>query len=116
MDVKSLLVLKPLCIPPGLFPLPHGSLLVLTGSSLSFHRIGRRPVFLICILIQGLFGLGIAFVPHFYVFMAFRFVVGAAVSGIMIAVVSLGEWEALALRQQMWPHKTQEQKRAQNKA
>lgn len=107
MDVKSPLVPKSLCIPPGLFPLPLGSLQVLTGSSLSFHRIGRRPVFLICILLQGVFGLGTAFVPHFYVFMAFRCVVGAAVSGIMIAVVSLGEWDALALRQQMWPHKTQ---------
>ncbi|XP_041344789.1 solute carrier family 22 member 13-like [Pyrgilauda ruficollis] len=54
-------------------------------------RIGRRPVFLICILIQGVFGLGIAFVPHFYVFMAFRCVVGAAVSGIMIVGVSLDQ-------------------------
>uniref|UniRef100_A0A8C3TKM3 Major facilitator superfamily (MFS) profile domain-containing protein n=1 Tax=Catharus ustulatus TaxID=91951 RepID=A0A8C3TKM3_CATUS len=41
-------------------------------------RIGRRPVFLICMLIQGVVGLGTAFVPHFYVFMAFRFVVGAS--------------------------------------
>uniref|UniRef100_A0A8C3P558 Major facilitator superfamily (MFS) profile domain-containing protein n=1 Tax=Cyanoderma ruficeps TaxID=181631 RepID=A0A8C3P558_9PASS len=60
-------------------------------------RIGRRPVFLICILIQAVFGLGTAFVPHIYVFMAIRCVVGAAVSGIMVTVVSLGEWEALAL-------------------
>uniref|UniRef100_A0A8C3M9V4 Uncharacterized protein n=1 Tax=Geospiza parvula TaxID=87175 RepID=A0A8C3M9V4_GEOPR len=50
-------------------------------------RIGRRPVFLTCILLQGVFGLGTAFVPHFYVFMAFRCVVGAAVSGIMIALL-----------------------------
>uniref|UniRef100_A0A8B9P0Z8 Solute carrier family 22 member 13 n=1 Tax=Apteryx owenii TaxID=8824 RepID=A0A8B9P0Z8_APTOW len=35
-------------------------------------RIGRRPVILISILIQGLFGVGIAFVPHFYLYMAFR--------------------------------------------
>uniref|UniRef100_A0A8C4KS95 Solute carrier family 22 member 13-like n=1 Tax=Dromaius novaehollandiae TaxID=8790 RepID=A0A8C4KS95_DRONO len=41
-------------------------------------RIGRRPVILISILIQGLFGLGTAFVPHFYVYMAFRCVVGAS--------------------------------------
>ncbi|XP_062361274.1 solute carrier family 22 member 13-like [Cinclus cinclus] len=62
-------------------------------------RIGRRPVFLICILIQGVFGLGIAFVPHFYVFMAFRCVVGAAVSGIMITVVSLvTEWVGVSSR------------------
>ncbi|KAL9868165.1 solute carrier family 22 member 13-like [Geothlypis trichas] len=62
-------------------------------------RIGRRPVFLICILLQGVFGLGTAFVPHFYVFMAFRCVVGAAVSGIMIAVVSLAtEWVGVSHR------------------
>uniref|UniRef100_A0A8C3Q4N6 Uncharacterized protein n=1 Tax=Geospiza parvula TaxID=87175 RepID=A0A8C3Q4N6_GEOPR len=62
-------------------------------------RIGRRPVFLTCILLQGVFGLGTAFVPHFYVFMAFRCVVGAAVSGIMIAVVSLAtEWVGVSHR------------------
>uniref|UniRef100_A0A8C3TIR7 Major facilitator superfamily (MFS) profile domain-containing protein n=2 Tax=Catharus TaxID=9184 RepID=A0A8C3TIR7_CATUS len=60
-------------------------------------RIGRRPVFLICMLIQGVVGLGTAFVPHFYVFMAFRFVVGAAVSGIMITVVPL-EWVGVSYR------------------
>lgn len=102
MDVKSPLVLKSLCIPPGLFfSLPMWSLRILTVSFLFFHRIGRRPVLLICILIQSVFGLGIAFVPHFYVYMAFRCVVATAVSGIMITVVSLGEWEALALRQQI---------------
>lgn len=105
MDIKSPLVVKSLCIPPGLFPLPMECLQVLTGPSLFFHRIGRRPVFLICMLIQGVVGLGTAFVPHFYVFMAFRFVVGAAVSGIMITVVPLGEWKALALRQQTRPLK-----------
>ncbi|KAL2307154.1 hypothetical protein Nmel_000102 [Mimus melanotis] len=62
-------------------------------------RIGRRPVLLICMLIQSVFGLGIAFVPHFYVFIAFRFVVAAAVSGIMITVVSLGtEWVGVSYR------------------
>uniref|UniRef100_A0A8C3XY10 Major facilitator superfamily (MFS) profile domain-containing protein n=1 Tax=Catharus ustulatus TaxID=91951 RepID=A0A8C3XY10_CATUS len=62
-------------------------------------RIGRRPVFLICMLIQGVVGLGTAFVPHFYVFMAFRFVVGAAVSGIMITVVPLAtEWVGVSYR------------------
>lgn len=68
-----------------------GCLQVLTGSSLFFHRVGRRPVLLISILIQSVFGLGSAFVQDFYVFMALRCVVGAAVSGILIVVVSLGE-------------------------
>uniref|UniRef100_A0A8D2PRV8 Solute carrier family 22 member 13 n=1 Tax=Zosterops lateralis melanops TaxID=1220523 RepID=A0A8D2PRV8_ZOSLA len=35
-------------------------------------RIGRRPVFLISILIQAVFGLAVAFSPHIYVFMALR--------------------------------------------
>ncbi|XP_056341146.1 solute carrier family 22 member 13-like isoform X1 [Oenanthe melanoleuca] len=62
-------------------------------------RIGRRPVFLICMLLQAVFGLATAFVPHFYVFIAFRFVVGAAVSGIMITVVSLvTEWVGVSYR------------------
>ncbi|KAM4790803.1 solute carrier family 22 member 13-like isoform 1-T1 [Cyanocitta cristata] len=62
-------------------------------------RIGRRPVLLICILIQSVFGLGIAFVPHFYVYMAFRCVVASAVSGIMITVVSLvTEWVGVSYR------------------
>ncbi|NXC82524.1 S22AD protein, partial [Cercotrichas coryphoeus] len=62
-------------------------------------RIGRQPVFLICMLIQAVFGLATAFVPHFYVFIAFRFVVGAAVSGIMITVVSLvTEWVGVSYR------------------
>ncbi|XP_050192490.1 solute carrier family 22 member 13-like [Myiozetetes cayanensis] len=62
-------------------------------------RIGRRPVFLICMLLQGVFGLAVAFVPHFYVYMAIRCVVGAAVSGIMITVVSLAtEWVGISFR------------------
>uniref|UniRef100_A0A8D0KZ28 S22AD protein n=1 Tax=Strix occidentalis caurina TaxID=311401 RepID=A0A8D0KZ28_STROC len=50
-------------------------------------RVGRRPIFLISILLQGLFGVGVAFVPHFYVYVAFRCVVGASVSGILITAV-----------------------------
>ncbi|NXL85028.1 S22AD protein, partial [Alectura lathami] len=62
-------------------------------------RIGRRPVLLICILIQSVFGLGIAFVPHFYVYMAVRFVVATAVSGIMITALSLAtEWVGVSYR------------------
>ncbi|XP_066170698.1 solute carrier family 22 member 13-like [Sylvia atricapilla] len=62
-------------------------------------RIGRRPAFLICILIQAVFGLAAAFVPHIYLFMAIRFVVGAAVSGIMVIVVSLAtEWVGISHR------------------
>ncbi|GAB0185012.1 solute carrier family 22 member 13-like [Grus japonensis] len=62
-------------------------------------RIGRRPVFLICLVFQGLFGVGIAFVPHFYVYMAFRCVVGASVSGILITALALAtEWVGVSSR------------------
>ncbi|NWX77130.1 S22AD protein, partial [Alca torda] len=56
-------------------------------------RIGRRPIFLISVFLQGLFGVGLAFVPHFYVYMALRCVTGASVSGILITDLSLAtEW------------------------
>ncbi|XP_017684151.1 PREDICTED: solute carrier family 22 member 13-like isoform X1 [Lepidothrix coronata] len=62
-------------------------------------RIGRRPVILISVILQGLFGLGIAFVPHFYVYMAFRCVVGASVSGITMTILSLAtEWIGVSSR------------------
>ncbi|KAM7123866.1 LOW QUALITY PROTEIN: solute carrier family 22 member 13-like [Ciconia maguari] len=62
-------------------------------------RIGRQPIFLISILLQGLFGVGIAFVPHFYVYMAFRCVVGASVSGILITTLALAtEWVGVSSR------------------
>ncbi|KAL9869768.1 solute carrier family 22 member 13-like [Geothlypis trichas] len=62
-------------------------------------RIGRRPVILISIFLQGLFGLGIAFVPDFYVYMAFRCVVGASVSGITMTFLALAtEWIGVSSR------------------
>uniref|UniRef100_A0A8C3P0F1 Major facilitator superfamily (MFS) profile domain-containing protein n=1 Tax=Cyanoderma ruficeps TaxID=181631 RepID=A0A8C3P0F1_9PASS len=59
-------------------------------------RIGRRPVFLICILIQAVFGLGTAFVPHIYVFMAIRCVVGAAPEPLFF--LSATEWVGVSYR------------------
>ncbi|NXF86057.1 S22AD protein, partial [Eubucco bourcierii] len=62
-------------------------------------RIGRRPVILIAVILQGLFGLGVAFVPHFYVYMAFRCVVGASVSGITMTILALAtEWIGVSSR------------------
>ncbi|NXG74833.1 S22AD protein, partial [Baryphthengus martii] len=62
-------------------------------------RIGRRPVILISIFLQGLFGVGIAFVPHFYVYMAFKCVVGASVSGITMTLLALAtEWIGVSSR------------------
>ncbi|NWU64764.1 S22AD protein, partial [Pterocles burchelli] len=62
-------------------------------------RIGRRLVILISIFLQGLFGIGIAFVPHFYVYMAFRCIVGASVSGITMTILALAtEWVGVSSR------------------
>uniref|UniRef100_A0A8C3Q519 Uncharacterized protein n=1 Tax=Geospiza parvula TaxID=87175 RepID=A0A8C3Q519_GEOPR len=62
-------------------------------------RFGRRPVILISVFLQGLIGLGIAFVPHFYVYMAFRCVLGASVSGITMTFLALAtEWIGVSSR------------------
>ncbi|KFR17425.1 Solute carrier family 22 member 13, partial [Opisthocomus hoazin] len=62
-------------------------------------RVGRRPIFLISTLLQCLFGVGIAFVPHFYVYIAFKCVVGAAGSGILITALALAtEWVGVSFR------------------
>ncbi|XP_061210794.1 solute carrier family 22 member 13-like [Neopsephotus bourkii] len=62
-------------------------------------RIGRRPVILISIFLQGLFGVATAFVPHFDVYMAFRCVVGASVAGITMTILSLAtEWVGVSHR------------------
>ncbi|NXI41532.1 S22AD protein, partial [Galbula dea] len=62
-------------------------------------RIGRRTVILISVLLQGLFGLGTAFVPDFYVYMAFRCVVGASVTGITMTILALAtEWIGVSSR------------------
>ncbi|KAM6281340.1 solute carrier family 22 member 13-like [Porphyrio hochstetteri] len=62
-------------------------------------RFGRRPIFLISLLLQCLFSVGIAFVPHFYVYMAFRCVVGVSVSGILMTSLALGtEWVGVSSR------------------
>ncbi|KAM9308189.1 solute carrier family 22 member 13-like [Gastrophryne carolinensis] len=56
-------------------------------------RIGRRPVILISILLMVTFGVGSAFVTHFYVYMVLRCVVGMALSGIMMNnLVLVAEW------------------------
>eukprot|EP00079_Xenopus_tropicalis_P026679 XP_012820545.2 PREDICTED: LOW QUALITY PROTEIN: solute carrier family 22 member 13 [Xenopus tropicalis] len=47
-------------------------------------RIGRRPVILLSMLLQLVFGLSAAFAPHFYVYTAFRVSVGTSMSGLMI--------------------------------
>ncbi|OCT73833.1 solute carrier family 22 member 13 [Xenopus laevis] len=56
-------------------------------------RIGRRPVILMSMSMQLTFGLAAAFAPHFYVYMAFRWVVGTSMSGLSINnLVLVAEW------------------------
>ncbi|XP_044858770.1 solute carrier family 22 member 13-like isoform X1 [Mauremys mutica] len=62
-------------------------------------RIGRRPVTLLSMLMMGAFGVGAAFAPNFYVYMALRCLVGFAVSGFIISTVTLGtEWVGVSYR------------------
>ncbi|KAJ8418789.1 hypothetical protein AAFF_G00002880 [Aldrovandia affinis] len=56
-------------------------------------KFGRRTVILLSILLQLLFGVGAAFSPNIYVYMAIRFVIGMAISGVSINTFVLGtEW------------------------
>ncbi|CAL8294822.1 unnamed protein product [Lota lota] len=62
-------------------------------------RFGRRYVVLLTMFIQVLFGVASAFSPDIYVYMALRFVVATAVSGIMVTVFVLGvEWTCISKR------------------
>ncbi|XP_074842427.1 solute carrier family 22 member 13-like isoform X2 [Carettochelys insculpta] len=62
-------------------------------------RIGRRPVALLSLLVMGAFGVGTAFAPNFYIYMALRCIVGAAVSSVSLSMVTLGtEWVGVSYR------------------
>ncbi|XP_044539652.1 solute carrier family 22 member 13-like [Gracilinanus agilis] len=54
-------------------------------------RIGRRPTILILLILHAVFGIGTAFVPDFYFYMALRFAVAMAVAGYAISNVTLSE-------------------------
>ncbi|XP_065114186.1 solute carrier family 22 member 13b [Paramisgurnus dabryanus] len=56
-------------------------------------KYGRRFVTLLSLLLQFVFGVGVAFSPNIYVYIALRFVVGTTISGISINTFVLGsEW------------------------
>ncbi|XP_074055223.1 solute carrier family 22 member 13-like [Macrotis lagotis] len=64
-------------------------------------RIGRRPTILILLLLHAVFGIGTAFVPNFYLYMALRFAVASAVAGYAISNVTLTtEWVSASKRTQ----------------
>lgn len=53
-------------------------------------RYGRRIIILISLSIQAVFGVGAAFAPNFYTYIALRFMVGTSISGIIINAFVLG--------------------------
>ncbi|KAJ8010949.1 hypothetical protein DPEC_G00080460 [Dallia pectoralis] len=56
-------------------------------------RYGRRFAVLLSLVLQLLFGVAAAFSPNIYVYIAFRFVVGASLAGVTINTYVLGaEW------------------------
>ncbi|XP_066483593.1 solute carrier family 22 member 13-like [Tiliqua scincoides] len=62
-------------------------------------RIGSRWSILLTLLIMGSFGVGAGFAPHFYVYIALRFLVGAAFAGISISMAALSsEWVGASYR------------------
>ncbi|XP_007500657.1 solute carrier family 22 member 13 isoform X2 [Monodelphis domestica] len=64
-------------------------------------KIGRRPTILILLLLHAVFGIGTAFVPDFYLYMALRFAVAMAVAGYAISNVTLTtEWVSASKRTQ----------------
>ncbi|KAG1954155.1 solute carrier family 22 member 13b [Pimephales promelas] len=62
-------------------------------------KYGRRFVTLLSLFLQFLFGVGVAFSPNIYVYIALRFVVGTTISGITMNTFVLGtEWCGSAKR------------------
>ncbi|XP_032090826.1 solute carrier family 22 member 13-like [Thamnophis elegans] len=79
-----------------------GGLLVgsLIFGSLS-DRVGSQISILIALFIMGFFGTIASLAPHFYVYVALRFVVGTALAGISISVTTLSsEWVGPSYRPQ----------------
>lgn len=53
-------------------------------------RYGRRFVLLLSLTLQFLFGVGAAFSPNVFVYIALRFVVGVTISGVTITTNIIG--------------------------
>nr|XP_056713108.1 solute carrier family 22 member 13-like [Euleptes europaea] len=62
-------------------------------------RIGSKSTILLTLLLKGSFGVGAAFAPNLYVYIALRFVVGSAFAGICISMAALAsEWVGVSYR------------------
>lgn len=65
------------------------SLLVTHG--IVFSRVGSQMSILVALFIMGFFGTAVSLAPHFYVYIALRFIVGAALAGISISIATLSK-------------------------
>ncbi|KAF3702479.1 Solute carrier family 22 member 6 Organic anion transporter 1 Renal organic anion transporter 1 [Channa argus] len=62
-------------------------------------KYGRRIIILISLAIQAVFGVGAAFAPNFYTYLALRFMVGTSISGVIMNAFVLGtEWTGSSKR------------------
>ncbi|CAL8315157.1 unnamed protein product [Merluccius merluccius] len=56
-------------------------------------KYGRRPILLVGLTFQAVFGVGAAFAPNLYVYAALRFMVGTSISAVIMNAFVLGtEW------------------------
>jgi len=53
-------------------------------------RIGRKKIFIISVLLQGIAGCGMAFTQDYRSFTIFRVLVGASTSGLYLAAYVIG--------------------------
>nr|XP_056713110.1 solute carrier family 22 member 13-like [Euleptes europaea] len=62
-------------------------------------RTGSRNMILLTLLLMGSFGVGAAFAPNLYVYIALRFIVGSSFAGISISMAALcSEWVGASYR------------------
>ncbi|XP_062407014.1 organic cation transporter protein [Sardina pilchardus] len=62
-------------------------------------KYGRRSIILVGLALQAVFGVGAAFAPTFYIYVALRFVVGTTISAVIMNAFVLGtEWTGLKHR------------------
>ncbi|KAJ3606660.1 hypothetical protein NHX12_026179 [Muraenolepis orangiensis] len=70
-----------------------GLLVGALGFGILSDKYGRRPVMLVGLAFQAVFGVGAAYAPNLYVYTLLRFMVGTAISAVLVNAFVLGtEW------------------------
>ena len=60
---------------------------------LLIDRVGRKPVGIACLVLDGIMGIMCAFAPNFSVLVAFRFIQGMGIAGLIpVAMTVIGDW------------------------